>query len=106
VGSAYYWVLHAHPVAIVGYCTALEGRPPSRRFIERLQQASGFPPEAFATLRHHSDIDDDHSGDLYALMDRLPLTPWHESIVGMTALQTVDLMTQAGDELLAALTSR
>jgi hypothetical protein len=33
VGSVYYWALHAHPVAILGYCAVLEGTPPSSLFV-------------------------------------------------------------------------
>jgi hypothetical protein len=103
VGSTYYWSLHAHPVAMLGYCTVLEGSPPSAKFIDTLQTRSGFPERAFETLRHHSDIDDDHASELYELIDSLSLTPWHESIMGMTAMQTVDLLIVASDELLASL---
>jgi hypothetical protein len=56
-----------------------------------------------AGLRHHSEIDDSHSSEIYGLLDHLPLRPRHEAIAGMTALQTVDLMIQIGDDMLAAL---
>lgn len=103
VGSAYYWTLHAHPVAILGYCTVLEGSPPSEKLIEGLASRTGYAAGSFDTLRHHSDADPHHSGDLYAVMDSLALTSWHESIIGMTALQTADLLIAASDELLASL---
>jgi hypothetical protein len=103
VGSVYYWTLHAHPVALLGYCALLEGTPPSSRFIEELVQRTGYPSEAFDTLRHHSDIDVDHGGELFELMDSLPLSAEHEAIIGMTALQAADLLITAGDELLDSL---
>jgi hypothetical protein len=103
VGSVYYWTLHAHPVAILGYCVVLEGTPPTARFIDRMMQATGYPPEAFHTLRQHSDIDVDHGAELFELLNSMPLTARHEAIVGMTALQTADLLIAAGEELLDAL---
>jgi hypothetical protein len=99
VGSVYYWCLHAHPVAMLGYCTVLEGNPPSTAFIDRLEARTGYPPSAFTTLRHHSDIDLDHGRELFELIDRLPLSADHEALIGMTALQTADLLIAAADEL-------
>jgi hypothetical protein len=103
VGSVYYWILHAHPIAVLGYCAVLEGNPPTTQLIDRFAKGSGLPERAFSTLRHHSNIDDDHSSEIYELMDALPLTDRHEAIMGMTALQTADLMIQIGDDMLASL---
>jgi hypothetical protein len=103
VGSVYYWTLHAHPIAILGYCVVLEGTPPTALFINRMMQGTGYPPEAFRTLREHSDIDVDHGAELFELLNNMSLTDRHEAIVGMTALQTADLLIAAGEELLDAL---
>lgn len=100
VGSAYYWSMHAHPVAILGYCAALEGKPPSSAFIDTLEARTGYPPRAFMTLRHHSVIDVGHGDELFDLIDQLPLTPEQEALIGMTALQTADMAIEAADELL------
>jgi Iron-containing redox enzyme len=103
VGSVYYWTLHAHPVAILGYCAVLEGYPPSSAFIDHMIHATGFSQEAFDTLRHHSTIDVEHGGEIFDLVDQLPLGTRHEAVIGMTALQTADLLVVAGDELLSSL---
>jgi hypothetical protein len=102
VGSVYYWTLHAHPVAVLGYAAVLEGTPPTATFVDRLVRHTGFPTDAFHTLREHSEIDAEHRAELFALLDNLPLTARHEAIVGMTALQTADLLVAIGDELLDA----
>ena len=102
VGSVYYWTLHAHPVAILGYAAVLEGTPPTATFIDCLLRQTGFPPDAFHTLREHSEIDEEHRAELFALLDNLPLTARHEAIISMTALQTADLLVAIGDELLEA----
>jgi len=103
VGSVYYWTLHAHPVAILGYCAVLEGYPPSRTFIEQMIHATGFTEEAFGTLVHHSTIDVHHGGEVFELIDRLQLGARQQAVIGMTALQTADLLIVAGDELLRSL---
>jgi hypothetical protein len=103
VGSVYYWILHAHPIAVLGYCAVLEGTPPTALFVDRMMKATGYPPEAFHTLREHSAIDVDHGTELFELLNNMPLTARHEAIVGMTALQTADLLIAAGEELLDAL---
>jgi Iron-containing redox enzyme len=103
VGSVYYWTLHAHPVAILGYCAVLEGYPPSRTFVEHMIDATGYPAEAFYTLRHHSIIDVQHGGEIFDQVDQLPLSTRHERVIGMTALQTADLLVVAGDDLLNSL---
>jgi hypothetical protein len=103
VGSVYYWSLHAHPAAILGYCAVLEGSPPTGAFIDRMIRATGFPPDAFDTLRHHSCVDVHHGAEIFDVIDRLPLLEAHEAIVGMTALQTADLQIAAAEELLDGL---
>jgi glutathione S-transferase len=103
VGSVYYWTLYAHPVAILGYCAVLEGYPPSRALIERMIQATGFPANAFGTLLHHSTIDVGHGGEVFELIDQLELAARPEAVIGMTALQTADLLIVAGDDLLRSL---
>jgi hypothetical protein len=103
VGSVYYWTLHAHPVAILGYCAVLEGYPPSHTFIDYMIRSTGFPDEAFGTLRHHSTIDVEHGDEIFDLIDQLPLSTRHEAVIGMTALQSADLLVVAGDDLLSSL---
>jgi hypothetical protein len=44
VGSVYYWTLHAHPVAILGYAAVLESTPPTATFVDCLLRQTGFPP--------------------------------------------------------------
>ncbi|HEY1298489.1 MAG TPA: iron-containing redox enzyme family protein [Chloroflexota bacterium] len=100
VGSVYYWTLHAHPVAIPGYCAVLEGSPPSQAFIGQLEERTHYPAQAFHTLRQHSDVDVDHAAEVFNLIDRLPLGAEQEALIGMTALQTADLLIAAADELL------
>src|SRR5262249_33435964 len=73
VGSQYYWILHHHPIALLGYIAMLEGNAPSMRFVDELQAQTGLPPSAFRTCRIHASVDGTHQEALNALIDNLPL---------------------------------
>ena len=100
VGAVYYWTLHYHPVAILGYLAVMEGTPPSVGLVDELQARSGHPADAFRTLRHHADVDPHHRAALWRLLDRLPLDPGQLEVVGTTAMHSLDLFVAAEQEIL------
>jgi hypothetical protein len=100
VGSQYYWVLHVHPVAILGYLAFMEGFPPAQRLIEDLIERTGFPREAFRTLEEHGELDHGHRDELYRTLDELPLSRQQEMLLGVTAISGLGLLTQAIEEVL------
>ena len=51
VGAQYYWMLHFHPVALLGYIAVLEGYPPTPELIDDLVASTGYDRSAFRTLR-------------------------------------------------------
>jgi hypothetical protein len=99
VGAQYYWVRHFHPVALVGYMRVLEGNPPSDAHIERLQLASGLPPDTFRTYRLHGSADPDHLRDLDALLDALPLSKSQLQLVWLSASHTADALADCLDDV-------
>jgi hypothetical protein len=101
VGAQYYWIQHVHPVGLLGYLALLEGYPPSLQDIARVQATTGYGPEAFRTLRLHADLDPHHAGDLDDLLDALPLTEQQRTLIGLSAMTSVQLFTQAQEEVLA-----
>jgi Iron-containing redox enzyme len=101
VGSQYYWIFHYHPVALLGYIAVIEGYPPSPDGVARMQAVTGYPEAAFRTLAKHARLDLRHRADLNELVDRLPLTPVLEDLIGLSALRTVDLNARLIEELLA-----
>jgi hypothetical protein len=101
VGAQYYWVLHYHPVALLGYIGLLEGYPPSLALIDRLQAGTGYERAAFRTMIAHAELDPGHGAELDALLDTLPLTREHSAVIGLSAMHTVELYTRAIEELLA-----
>jgi hypothetical protein len=99
VGSHYYRIRHCHPVALLGYIAVMEGRPPSAELIDRLVAGSGYPQAAFRAFAEHGELDLHHRADLYDAIDGLPLTPEHETLMGVAAMSTVELLTRSVEEI-------
>jgi hypothetical protein len=88
VGSQYYWILHYHPVAFLGYVALMEGYPPTPELIETLITRTGYPREAFRTYVEHAELDPGHRDGLDRTIDSLALEAWHESALGLSAIAT------------------
>ena len=99
VGAQYYWVLHYHPVCVLGYLMVIEGNPPNRRSLQDLQNRSGLPASAFRTMFEHADLDIGHAAELADLLDRLPLSPSHNEALGLSAISTIARLTRLLKEL-------
>jgi heme oxygenase-like protein len=100
VGQQYYWALHYHPVALLGYFAFMEGNPPKASFIEDLIVKTGYPREAFRTLFEHGELDQHHRDELDRTIDSLPLSREHEIVLGLSAMTTVELVTRSIEEVL------
>jgi len=100
VGSQYYWILHHHPLTFLGFVAVMEGYPPTPELIETLIERTGFPREAFRTYIEHGDLDPGHRDHLDETLDSLPLTPEHESMLGVSAIASSDLTARALAELI------
>jgi heme oxygenase-like protein len=101
VGAQYYWVLHHHPVAFLGYVGVMEGYPPTEELVELLVERTGFPRGAFRTFSEHGELDPGHRDHLDRTLDALPLTERLEDVIDTSAVTTVDLATRALEEVLA-----
>jgi hypothetical protein len=103
IGAQYYWILNVHPVALLGYLEVLEGEPPVAERLEEVIQRTGLPRKAFRTYFEHADVDRKHRDDLREALDRMPLSQEHESTLAISAFQTVGLVRQIFEELVASL---
>ena len=72
VGRQYYLIDFVDPAAYLGFIGLLEGFPPKLAQVNALQEASGYPPEAFSMLRLHADVDVDHRNSLAQMLDSVP----------------------------------
>jgi hypothetical protein len=102
VGPQYYWVDCCHPACLLGYVAVLESNAPAPRLSELLAIRSGLPDDAFRTLRHHSEVDTGHSSAVFALLDRLDLSPVERRAVRVSALHTVSALIEVFDGLTTA----
>lgn len=93
VGTLYYWALHAHPVAWMGYAAVTEGHPPSDQFLVDTMKRTGIPPEGFRTYLKHARLDPHHAREMDEALDALPLTPEHSALIGVVAFQTMHDLT-------------
>lgn len=97
-GSQYYWIKHVHPVALLGFIAVLEGTPPDVEFFEQTADRIGLPRRAFSNLLLHGKLDPQHRDDLDHTLDALPLTERHHTLMGVSAIQTVALLTRVASE--------
>jgi hypothetical protein len=89
IGSVYYWVQHAHPVAWMGYAAITEGHPPSGEYLLEVMRRTGLPREGFRTYLKHAQLDPHHSREMYAALDEMPLTAGQTALLGVVAFQTI-----------------
>lgn len=89
VGPQYYWVLHEHPVSLLGYIAVMEGHPPTGELIAHLERRTGYPRAAFRTMRRHADLDVGHRASLDRLLDRLALDDAARLALRVSALHSV-----------------
>ncbi|MEU1483635.1 iron-containing redox enzyme family protein [Streptomyces sp. NPDC005752] len=93
-GAQYYWIEHHHPVALLGYIAVLEGYAPAPDLTSRIADTTGLPNAALRTVQEHAALDTGHLDELYALLDRLPLTRGRQSDVTVSAMHSLDALTR------------
>lgn len=98
-GAQYFWIFHHHPAALLGYIAVLEGNPPTVEFLAEVEARTGLPPQAFRTFLKHAHLDVRHRDDLDAAIDDLPLRPEHATLIGISAMHTVQLLGQSLQEI-------
>jgi Iron-containing redox enzyme len=99
VGAQYYWVLHYHPVALLGYIAVFEGYPPSPDMIDRLVASTGYSRDAFRTMIGHAELDPGHRDELDRLLDGLNLTQEQSTVVGLSGMYSAVAFARAVDEI-------
>jgi rubrerythrin len=90
VGSVYYLIFHAHPAALLGYMSVLEGVP-LKANLERWSRE--YPSELLRTIRHHAEADPGHFEELRQVIARL--TEDERRLVGQTRQVTFDYLRRS-----------
>jgi hypothetical protein len=101
IGAQYYFIAHAHPLALLGCFAVLEGSPLTEPDLAGLAARTGIPRPLLRTLDKHAMLDPHHRDDLDALLDSLPLGPGHEALMGLSALTVVEQLAGIVERLLA-----
>ena len=100
IGTQFFRIRHAHPVAIIGLLW-LEVYPPHAPAVERLIETTGLPRDGFRQLLLHSDVDVRHGKELQDVVDSLQLEPWHEQLIGLSALEAMSCLIDVWLDVLA-----
>ena len=87
-GMAYYLVRHTHPVALLGYMLALEGKPIPMEYVEAVEREYGVATAR--TLRLHAEEDPKHHDELLTAAALVP-AEW-KPLVENTRVQTLKLL--------------
>jgi len=100
VGAQYYWIFHYHPVALLGYILVVESEPPSVELVERTVAETGLPREAFRSFFRHAVLEPAHNDALDGLVDSLPLSREQQGLIGVSVIQTSNMIARAAEEIL------
>jgi hypothetical protein len=90
--------LHVHPVALLGYIAVLEGTPPDADYFTRVLRRASITEAAATNIFRHARLDPRHRDDLDAALDSLPLTEYHQSLLGISAFQTIEALARVAEE--------
>lgn len=101
MGSLYYWILHEHPVTLLGYFAVTEGSPLSIRWLDRIARDHGIPRLALRTMRKHAVLDRAHGSQVFRVLDTLPLTERHREAVSIAALGSLEQLQRIVGNVLA-----
>ena len=101
-GAQYYWIIHHHPVMIMGHIAALEINHPPAGFSDNLSNLTDFPSTAFRAIFRHEKLDLVHKKEILALLNELGLSQSEETAIGVSALHTLD----SGVNVLKAIRNR
>ena len=100
VGVQYYWIHHYNPIALAGFIAAMEGNPPPAEFFEEVAARNNLSLKCFSSFLYHARIDPEHTRDLDAVLDALPLTPAHLELIGISSLRTIRMMTGIMEDII------
>jgi hypothetical protein len=100
VGAQYFWMMHVHPVAIMGYLILMEGYAPLASQLDEIQARTGVPESAFRCLRRHAEDDPEHLAELNRALDGMNLSVEQARAVGMCAFAAIEGLSAMFEELL------
>lgn len=100
VGAQYFWMMHVHPIAYLGYIAVLE-QPSSLDFLEEVSARTGIPLSSMSAHVHHATLDPGHVAEFDRTLDGLKITEREREIIAISAVTTVAHLQDVFSELLA-----
>ena len=100
VGAQYFWMMHVHPVAIMGYLVLMEGYAPLATQLEEIRVRTSAPASAFRCLMRHAEDDPEHLAELNRTLDDMNLSVEQSRAVGMCAFAAIEGLAAMFEELL------
>lgn len=91
-GSQIYYIEKVHPVALTAYQAVVEGYPPRVEFLDGIVERTRIPKDALGSFYKHAEIDKHHGKALWAMLDALPLSSHHHTLMGINAMMCTDLI--------------
>jgi hypothetical protein len=67
--------------------------------VDRLIATTGYSRDAFRTMIGHAELDPGHRDELDRLLDRLAPTREQSTVIGLSAMYSVDAFASAIDEV-------
>ena len=100
VGVQYYWIQHYSPIALAGFIATMEGNPPPAEFFEEVAARNNLSLQCFSSFLYHARIDPQHTRDLDAVLDALPLKPDQIELIGISSFRTIRMMTAIMEDII------
>lgn len=91
VGSVYYLIFHADPVALLGYMSVLESWPLPEARLQEWEREYGT--SLLRTVRYHAKHDPAHSAELQDIIEALPQE--QRALVDQTRSLTLEYLRSA-----------
>ncbi len=88
VGVQYYWMLHVHPIAYLGYISVVE-EPASMEFLNAVSRRTGISLSSMSGHVMHARLDPDHVTEFDATLDSLPLLQHYQDLISVSAIATM-----------------
>lgn len=100
VGAQYYWILHHHPVALLGYIGVMEAEPASLDQVEATIKRTGLPRDAFRSYLRHAVIEPGHNADFDRVLNTRPLTAADWELIEASMINTIDFAGRCVTEII------
>jgi hypothetical protein len=88
VGTQYYWALHVHPIAFLGFLAVLES-PAQMEFLEEVSGRTGIPLSSMSAHVMHAELDPAHVAEFDVMLDGLVLNAAQQELLTVSAITTI-----------------